>query len=138
MGANVPRKVPALSPTVKVSGSQACIDPRRRRGDAGCTACSHVELTSFLQATSVAFQVSAPWRQSWLPTDEKHRFREFRENHDTELLYFTHPFNHLRMALGLLWQPCSFKTKGKPYVTHLLIVEIKPSGNRVREPQIDW
>ena len=53
-----------------------------------------------------------PWRQSWLPIDEKHRFREFRENHDTELPYFIHPFNHLRMALGLLRQPCSLKPRG--------------------------
>jgi hypothetical protein len=45
--------------------------------------------------------------QSWLPTDEKHRFREFRENHDTELPYYAHAFNHLRMALGLRWQPGS-------------------------------
>src|SRR5438128_10947214 len=43
MGAYVLRKVLASPPMVEVSGPQACIDPRRRRGDAGGTARSHVE-----------------------------------------------------------------------------------------------
>src|SRR5438034_8270180 len=43
MGAYVLRKVLASPPMVEVSGTQACIDPRRRRGDAGGTARSHVE-----------------------------------------------------------------------------------------------
>src|SRR5437879_3806273 len=44
MGAYVLRKVLALPPMVEVSGSQPCIDPRRRRSDAGGIARSHVEL----------------------------------------------------------------------------------------------
>src|SRR5438132_12033886 len=44
MGAYVLRKVLALPPMVEVSGPQVCIDPRRRRGDAGGIARSHVEL----------------------------------------------------------------------------------------------
>jgi hypothetical protein len=69
-----------------------------------------------------------PWRAEWLPTDEKHRFREFRENHDTD-----YPIS-LILSTTYEWRlACNgnlvVETKGKQHMTHILIVESSPRGS---------